>query len=140
VLQGVDNAEYVGARTSDGAVWVAYVDTKLDRTTRYEQVCDGGSCECIAVVDNERSTYELRVFRVILDGSPPMLVAALPIAEPYYYGGEYSPGAFRRPNRLLDARAYGMDVAVGIRTKHGDGAVLRVLRIDGTKIGAAALP
>jgi hypothetical protein len=123
--QGLELDAYAGARTQDGTTFVAYAFTHYDRKVHFDRKCDEPGCMCSPTVDEEHSTYDLRVVRMSADGTAPVSVLALPIDPPLSDRDEPL-------ERLIDMRAYAMDVAVAIRLRHTDGSSkIRVVRIDG---------
>jgi hypothetical protein len=82
-------------------------------------------------VTNDSSTGTLHVVRVPLDGGAPKEVLSMPIERPGSRGA-FGAGEFDDP-RFVDARGFGKDLAIGVRTGWTTNAV-RVLRLDTSKL------
>jgi hypothetical protein len=119
---GMEAGAYALAWTADGVAWLVYVETHFDQTIRYTPGGDNQQI-CIGVVSSDSSTGTLHVVRVALDGSAPEEALSMPVDRPDTRGN--SP--------LIDARGFGKDLAIGIRTGWKENAV-RVVRIDTSKL------
>ncbi len=124
---GYEAATTSFARSPDGLGWVVFVTTKLDVTYGYELKCEEEfGCNCVAKVESDASTSVLHVFRVTLDGSPPVEVLTLPTARldlvnawPGY--GDTLIGTH--------AHAFGGTLAIALRLRGEGGTIVRVLRV-----------
>lgn len=121
---GVLDGAFAVARTTDGAVVVAYVVTHFDQTITYELDCAEEvttECYCTGNVSTDASTAMLQVVRVDVDGSVDQLVE-LPI-------GRFTTDEIESTSSLA-ARAFGNDVAIAVRVFDSAGSpYVRVLRL-----------
>lgn len=128
--KGLEEDAWALAWTDDGVAWVVHVETKLDEDMTYAPQNDDHFC--IANVAIDRSTGVLHLVRVPLDGTPATEVMSLPIARPA--GADLVRGA-PESMRFVDARGFGKDLAIGVRTGwHDDTLAVRLLRVDTSKL------
>jgi hypothetical protein len=127
---GMEARAYALAWTADGVAWLVYVETHFDQTIAYTPQGDSPQI-CVGVVSSDSSTGTLHVVRVALDGSAPGEALSMPIDRPGTVG-IFGPGDNDDP-RLIDARGFGKDLAIGIRTGWKENAV-RVVRVDTSKL------
>jgi len=122
---GVETGAYALAWTDDGVGWLAYVVTQLDQQVGYTLMGagDGPPPYCVGNVTSDLSHATLHLARVPLDGSAPTEVLTMPIQRP----ASQDAGFF-------DARAFGTDLAIGVRTGFAEPFAVRVLRVDTTKL------
>ncbi len=129
---GLEDGAYALARTDDGNVWLAYVVTALDQTIDWSVQGDPGAGFCAGDVGKDSSQGTLHLVRVPADGSAPAEVLAMPIDRP---GGQDAFSDLNQSVRFVDARGFGTDLAVGVRTGWVGGPfAVRVLRLDTTRL------
>jgi hypothetical protein len=121
------------AWTDDGVAWLVYEVTAFDQIIAYGPQGDPGVQFCVGNVSTDASKGTLHVVRVALDGSAPKEVLSMPIDRPGTPDVFQPLGDFDDP-RFIDARGFGKDLAIGVRTGWFNGNAVRVVRIDTTKL------
>ncbi len=127
---GMERGSFSLAWTDDGVAYLAYVITTYDQDITYSLQGDPGIEDCWPNVASDKSTGTLHLVRVTFDGSPPKEVLTMPVERP---GGGDAFSDINSSVRVLDARAFGHDLAIGLRTGWvGTPHAVRVLRLDTT--------
>ncbi|MEO7330329.1 MAG: hypothetical protein ABI193_17265 [Minicystis sp.] len=125
---GMERGSFSLAWTDEGIAYLAYVITTYDQELTYSLQGDPGIEDCWANVASDKSTATLHLVRVAFDGSMPKEVLAMPVDRP---GGGDAFSDLNSSVRVLDARAFGHDLAIGLRTGWiTDPHAVRVLRLD----------
>ncbi|MFV8753110.1 hypothetical protein ACNOYE_21385 [Nannocystaceae bacterium ST9] len=135
---GLDQAGFGVSQTSDGRLWLAWVETNYDLTFHYTQDCGeppSTECYCNSEVVQDDSTATLRV--ASFDFADQSLVEVLelpipPLQQINLFGGPPDNA------RLVDARAYDDQLAIGLRLRGQDPEdpedpiprVVRLLQVD----------
>jgi hypothetical protein len=127
------------ARTDDGSVWVAWVHARIDRDLTYVESCDEnkGSCWCDEEIEDDASSYTVRVVAVRPDGTvEPAL--EIPLAD------DPCGDQILAPGDALDLHAHGSRLAIVVRTAESDvlpGAdfTLRTIAFDATRTNVPRL-
>ncbi len=123
---GLENHAFSVGRTDDGAAWLGYVATHVDRSCRLALVASDTQQVCSCVSTGDQSTGELHLLRGAPDGSQPVEALVLPLEPPFA-----SDLADDLP--LISVRAFGSRVAAAARV-HDSTPKLRVITLE---IGAA---
>jgi hypothetical protein len=123
---GVQREDFAMARTQAGKIVTAYVRTQLDMQVSYAFTCMEG-CFCVPHTDVDNSTATLNV--VSVDPQTSTATTTHTLAIPPLQHADATPGV--DGGRVIDARAYGDDVAIALRTRTDPqrGASVRVLRV-----------
>ena len=125
---GIENGAFAITRTADGKVWLAWIVSHLDYMRVYEKQCFDSDtmCICSGVAEDVKTKNELVIARY----EPGQLLVdplfTLPIDAPAAYD-LFSD--LWTDVRLLDIRAFGADVAVGVRLEDEKRVKVRVMRI-----------
>jgi hypothetical protein len=130
---GMEERAFAIAWTDDGVAWLAYVVTAFDQIIAYGPQGDPGGQFCVANVQQDSSKGTLHLVRATLDGSAPKEVLTVPIERPGAQDA-FAPGDGFDDPRFVDARGFGKDLAIGVRTGWFGSNAVRVLRIDTTKL------
>ncbi|MDI1450753.1 hypothetical protein [Polyangium sp. 6x1] len=125
---GIEHEAFAVTRTQDGAAWLAWVVHSLDYVHVYAETCfEGNLCFCDDGPPTDVKTKsELVLARVAPGASQVEKVLTLPIDRVSAFNYNVD---FRGEARLVDVRAFGSEIAVGLRLEDDKGAKLRVLRI-----------
>lgn len=127
-MTGVMRDSMALARTADGQLWLAHVETSIDISVHYEGGCpDPEECSCATQIDHDNGKSTLHLTRIRPDGSAPQSVLALPAAR---YAVEFQ--TFEFGADILDVRGFGTDIAIGYLSEMP--RAIRLLRIDTTKL------
>ncbi|MCA9690900.1 MAG: hypothetical protein KC636_14940 [Myxococcales bacterium] len=123
------------ARTADGVVWAAYHYRQRDRIVEFVERCTADGCLCGGLDSEDHGTHELRLARLVPDGSAPQLVLTLPLAGP----ADVAVDGTTLSWRSVDLAAFGTDLALAVRLREGPASagMIRLLRIDTTRIPGA---
>lgn len=113
---GVGDRHFAAARTTDGALWIAWVETNYD-FVRLGNDC-GGLCECSYSFTDDVSTATLHVSRLDFDSLQVELALDLPI----------DPASGAPFQKLMDAHAFEDQLAIGLRMR--DSPALRLIQLD----------
>jgi hypothetical protein len=128
---GVEPNAFAIGMTDDGRSWLAYVETRVDQVIAYSPQGDPGAETCIGNVQSDASKGVLHLVSVTADGAAKE-VLSMPVDRP---GGADSFGDFSADAHFIDARAFGKDIAIGLRTGWiTDKKAVRVIRIDTSKL------
>ncbi|MFV8750280.1 hypothetical protein ACNOYE_06995 [Nannocystaceae bacterium ST9] len=126
LADGLDVDGFAVAQTLDGVLWLAWVETHHDRSTRYFEVCEGDECSCASEGIRDDSSARLRVvgFDFATQTTNEALdLAIAPLSAPR--------GAQPDNARALDMRAWGQQLAIGLRLANGDRpARVRLIQLD----------
>ena len=130
---------YAAAETSDGRLWVAWVETELDQEITYTKDCSLGVpelCECVATVVSDASTgrVHLVVSDPALTSATEVLVLPTPGLAPLELLATPNPPV----QRNFEMRAFGTTLTLATRERGSpdDSARLRgrVVMLDTTKL------
>jgi hypothetical protein len=125
---GLERGSFALAWTDEGVAYLAYVITSFDQDITYSLQGDPGIEDCWGNVASDKSTATLHLVRVAFDGSAPKEVLTMPVDRP---GGSDAFSDLNSSVRVLDARAFGHDLAIGLRTGWvGQPHAVRLLRLD----------
>jgi hypothetical protein len=122
---GFESVAFNLARADDGAAWLAYAVTEVDRDYELGAICpgEGASCFCGPTNTVDRSVGELHVLRVPLDGGPAVEALNLPLEPPMTGDTNYG--------SVVRLRAHGPRVSIAARVRAGDGRPkLRVVTLE----------
>lgn len=125
---GVEAPSFAIARTSDGNLWVAFVETTFDVDYDFEEECEEeAGCWCSAIPKEDRSTFMLRLVKVDPSTGAAEPVYAAPIPRLL---GRFT-DLFSQP-RSLDLRGYGTSLALGMRLRgvSNEEPIVRLLRLE----------
>jgi hypothetical protein len=131
---GMEARAFALAWTDDGVAWLVYVVTAFDQVIAYGPQGDPGAQFCVGNVSTDASKGTLHVVRVALDGSASKEVLTMPVDRPGSVDAFQPLGDYDDP-RFVDARGFGKDLAIGVRTGWvGSANAVRVVRLDTTKL------
>jgi hypothetical protein len=119
---GLERYAFSLGRSGDGAAWLGYLATRVDRSYTYSVMTSSSGQFCACVLTDDRSTSELHLLRVAADGTQPMTALALPL-EPAFASDVDD----NLP--LIHVRAFGTRVTVAARV-HDARPKLRVITLD----------
>ena len=105
---GLESRAFSLGRTDDGAAWLGYLSTHVDRTCSRTPMTSDSEQFCICVLTDDRSTGELHLLRGAPDGTQPVEALVLPL-EPEFIGD------LSDDLPLIHIRAFGTRVAVAAR-------------------------
>lgn len=129
---GMEDRAFALAWTDEGVAYLAYVITTHDQQIGYSLQGDPGVEDCWGNVESDSSKGTLHLVRVRFDDSAPEEVLTMPIERP---AGVDAFSDFNSSVRFLDARAFGSELAIGLRTGWvTEPHAVRVLRIDTSKL------
>lgn len=126
---GVQPGAFAAARTGDGRLWIAAVETDMDRTVTYYLECDDtkGSCNCSDHVEDHGSTQTLRLWELDLAASSATPVWELPLGAPVVWGDE-----------AIDMHATGTRLAISVvvdsELLDGNAGGVRTIVFDGAGV------
>jgi len=133
-----DGVRYGGvgiASTHDGRIWAAWVHTFIDETQVYEDSCwsdDGSGCTCRTEVTRDDTRAEIVLAEVDLDEGE--------VREALRLSSENVEGFQALTDQMLDVRAFGTELAIGVRVRSSEHDMyrtpIRVIEVDTTRIEA----
>jgi hypothetical protein len=131
VVDGLLEGSFGITRTTDGRLWIAWVEQHWDLTWHYTQDCgqyENTECYCNAQLLEDLSTATLHLAHHDPDENLPIEVLELPI--PALQAGGFS--GFPDNARMVDVRAHDDQVAIGLRLTDGDApsTAARLLQVD----------
>jgi hypothetical protein len=119
---GLERYAFSLGRTGDGAAWLGYLATRVDRTWSYTVTTSGNAQFCSCLLTDDRSTGELHLLRAAADGTRPVEALALPLETEYASDVD-------NELTLIHLRAFGTRVAVAARV-HDAWPKLRVITLE----------
>jgi len=119
---GLEGHPFSLGRTDDGAAWLGYLSTHVDRTCTRSILTSDSQQFCTCSATSDQSTGELHLLRGAPDGTQPVEALVLPLEPPFA-----SDLADDLP--LISVRAFGTRVAVAVRV-HDSAPKLRVITLE----------
>jgi hypothetical protein len=119
---GLERYAFSLGRTGDGAAWLGYLATRVDRSYTYTVMTSGSAQFCACVLTDDRSTGELHLLRAAADGTQPVSALVLPLETAFV-------SDLDNDLPLIHVRAFGTRVAVAARV-HDAWPKLRVITLE----------
>jgi hypothetical protein len=119
---GLERYAFSLGRTGDGAAWLGYLATRVDRSYSYTIMTSGSAQFCACVLTADRSTGELHLLRAAADGTEPVEALVLPLETEFV-------NDLDDDLPLIHVRAFGTRVAVAARV-HDARPKLRVITLE----------